>query len=384
MSTPRFSILIPTRDRPETLRHTLATVVAQTGEDYEIVVADNCSSAETRALVQALGAPRLRYLRSDEVLPMADNWERGLDACEGEYVTVLGDDDGLVIGALAMARVLLDATQAEILSWMPHTYWWPDTIVPWLRNLLFLDLGYGTIGCASRPVLKSFYDGELSFGMLPQIYKSFFHRGVIEDARTRYDAFFTPRDVAPDVASGILGLHITESYLFSKRPLSIRGNSGKSTGTAQWMRSFGPEQLAAYFRDERLSPAQMMHPDLIPSPHLDIVIANALLKCKAVYFPRDADLSVDLRRVLRDMIEGLAREPEAYADNLADIRAFAAKLGVTLAEIAPPKPVDRTRRWGPAFNEQQVIGQIGIDCDLAGARNVAEAARLVEAILPAS
>jgi len=42
-------------------------------------------------------------LRSGEVLPIADNWERGLAACVGGYVTILGDDDGFLPSTLAMA-----------------------------------------------------------------------------------------------------------------------------------------------------------------------------------------------------------------------------------------------------------------------------------------
>jgi glycosyltransferase involved in cell wall biosynthesis len=386
MSTPRFSILVPTRERPATLRHTLATLAEQPGDDYEIVVADNCGGPETRAIVEALDQRKLRYLRSDEVLPMSVNWERGLEQCAGEYVTVLGDDDGLVPGALDMARRLLDATQAEIASWSPHVYWWPDSIVPWSRNVLIMNMGDGLIQCGSRQVLREFYERKLSFSMLPQIYCGFFHRGIIEDARIRYDAFFTPPDAAPDIASAILGLHITEGYVYSMRPLSIRGNSGKSNGTAQWMRSLGAEARAAYFRDERKSLEAMTHPALVPSPALEIVIANAMLKCKDAYFPQDDALQVDLRKLLHDMLAGLNREPEAYDDNLRDAQALAAKLGVRLApaDIPAKQPIARKREWGPAVNDNKVIGQLGVNCDLAKAFNIAEAAQLVEAILPAA
>src|SRR4051812_48847402 len=114
MATPRFSVLIPTRDRPTTFRSTLQTVIAQPGDDYEIVVADNCSGPETRVFVESLGLPNVRYTRSDEVLPMAENWERGLELCTGEYVTVLGDDDGFLPSTLLMARKLVEATSPEL------------------------------------------------------------------------------------------------------------------------------------------------------------------------------------------------------------------------------------------------------------------------------
>ena len=102
MGTPRFSILIPTRDRPVTFRHTLATATSQPGDDYEVVVADNFGSPATRMIVDEYMARgrQIVYLRSDQALPMGENWERGLRACSGDYVTVLGDDDGLMPTAL--------------------------------------------------------------------------------------------------------------------------------------------------------------------------------------------------------------------------------------------------------------------------------------------
>jgi glycosyltransferase involved in cell wall biosynthesis len=383
--SPRFSILVPTRDRPATLRHTLATVVAQPGEDYEVVVADNCSGPETAAIVRELNVPNLRHVRSGEILPMAENWERGLSLCAGEYVTVLGDDDGLVIGALAMARKLLSLTQPEIISWHPHVYWWPDAIVPWLRNLLIMHMGSGTFDCDSREVLRDFYRSDVSYGMLPQIYAGFFHRSVIEEARQRFDAFFVPPDAAPDIVSSIVGLHITERYLYSMHPFSVRGNSGKSNGTAQWMRSLGTEQREAYFREERIGPERMIHKSLIPSANLQLIVASAMLKCKEVCFPHDDSLTVDLRKVLEQMIRDLNREPEAYEDNLRDVQAFAAKLGVKLgaADIPARTTAERKMAWGPSISAKKMISQLGVNCDLARAFNIADAARIIEAILPA-
>jgi glycosyltransferase involved in cell wall biosynthesis len=97
MNTPQFSILIPTRDRPVTFRHALDSVVSQTGS-FEIVVADNCSSPAVKLIAEeyANRCPNIKYLRSDTILPMSENWENGLRHCEGEYVTVLGDDDALL------------------------------------------------------------------------------------------------------------------------------------------------------------------------------------------------------------------------------------------------------------------------------------------------
>lgn len=384
MTMPRFSVLIPTRDRPDTFRHTLATVLAQPGDDYEIVVADNCSGPETRRTVETLSAPNVRYLRSDEILPMTANWERGLSACTGEYVTVLGDDDALVASALPMARKVIAATEAEIISWTPHTYWWPDTIVTWLRNVLIVLPGNGADWLDSRSTLLGFYRGEIGFDRIPMIYQAFFHRALIEDARQRFDAFFAPPDTAPDLSSGILGLHLTERFVHSTRALSIRGNSGKSNGTAQWARSLGARQREIYFREERIGLEGIIHKSLVPSPNLQIVVASALLKCKEAYFPDDEALILDFQGLLRGMLAQLTTDPDAYDDNLRDIRALAAKLGVVLKpeDIPAKAPVDRKRVWGPVLDEEGKLSRLRMNGELARVSDIAGAASLVEAVMP--
>jgi glycosyltransferase involved in cell wall biosynthesis len=384
VSDPRFSILIPTRERPATFRHTLATVASQPGDDYEIVVADNCSGPETRAIVDELASPKIRYVRSAEILPMALNWEKGLALCRGEYVTVLGDDDALLPSSLDFARKLISLSQPEIICWNTHVYWWPDTIVPWLRNTLHVTTGSKILEQSSREALERFYRGQLSFGELPMIYNAFFHHDVIEEARRRYDGFFVPTDTSPDIASGILGLHLTQKHIYSSRPMSMRGNSGKSIGTAHWARSFGAERRESYVREERIGLQGIIHKSLIPSPNLHIHIASSKLKCKETYFPGDQQLDVDLLGVLEDMIITLNDWPEAYEENLDDVKALAARLGATLdAEKIPEKAlIDRTPSWGPGLDKDNSIPYFIMNGALAGVRHIGDATMMVEALLP--
>ena len=84
------------------------------------------------------------------------------------------------------------------------------------------------------------------------------------------------------------------------------------------------------------------------------------------------------------MLAGLNFEPEAYEENLADARALARKLGVTLDPAAIPEKQAMERRlyWGPSVNEDGSVPFLTVNCDLAGIRDVAAAARMVDALLP--
>ena len=128
----------------------------------------------------------------------------------------------------------------------------------------------------------------------------------------------------------------------------------------------------------------VIHPALIPSPNLSIGVASAKLKCRDAYFPDDAALTVDLQLVVREIVANLNFEPEAYEENLADARALAAKLGVEISpsDIPAKQPRSRRRVWGPIVGADRAVTGLAINCDSAGIYHIADAARLIDALMP--
>jgi glycosyltransferase involved in cell wall biosynthesis len=105
----------------------LRTCLDQHFDDYEIVVCDHCSSPETRAVVDRFGSSRIKYIRSPKPLAVSDNWDLALSHATGEYVTVLGDDDGLLRHALLEADRLINLFGGiKVLHWDWVKYTWPN------------------------------------------------------------------------------------------------------------------------------------------------------------------------------------------------------------------------------------------------------------------
>ena len=91
---PLVSIGIPTYNRASRyLRETLASALAQSYPNLEIVVADNCSTDNTRTLVEGYRDPRIRYFRHDPGLKPNDNFNFCLQQAKGAYFLLLHDDD---------------------------------------------------------------------------------------------------------------------------------------------------------------------------------------------------------------------------------------------------------------------------------------------------
>ncbi len=94
----KFSVLLPTRDRLDLLKEAIETVRQQDYDDWEIVVSDNASAEDVGGYVGSLQDKRIRYVRSDSFIPVTDNWNLALKQATGDYVLMLGDDDGLLRG----------------------------------------------------------------------------------------------------------------------------------------------------------------------------------------------------------------------------------------------------------------------------------------------
>lgn len=103
----KFSVLLPTRNRLDLLSRAIETVRRQDYDDWEIIVSDNYSEEDVSGYVQSLGDPRIRYFRTDRFVPVTDNWNNALDRSTGDYVIMLGDDDGLMKGYFSTLSELI-------------------------------------------------------------------------------------------------------------------------------------------------------------------------------------------------------------------------------------------------------------------------------------
>jgi len=93
----RFSLLTPTRDRAEWLPRALESVLAQTFQNWELIVYDN---GETHSKHLVPDDPRIRYYRGPADGP-ADAFQKTLELARGQIIHPFSDDDRLTPGALS-------------------------------------------------------------------------------------------------------------------------------------------------------------------------------------------------------------------------------------------------------------------------------------------
>jgi len=108
---PKVSVLVPVYNRGPVIERCIASGLAQTHANLEVVVIDNASSDDTWQVVRRLASADRRILafRNETNLGPTRNWIRGLERCTGEYVKVLWSDDTIEADFLSSAVSLLEA-----------------------------------------------------------------------------------------------------------------------------------------------------------------------------------------------------------------------------------------------------------------------------------
>lgn len=94
----KFSITIPAYKRVF-LHEAIASCLAQTYADFELVIVDDDSPEDLFAVVKEFHDERIRYYRNEKncgAIDVVDNWNKCLEYAEGDYIICMGDDDRLL------------------------------------------------------------------------------------------------------------------------------------------------------------------------------------------------------------------------------------------------------------------------------------------------
>jgi glycosyltransferase involved in cell wall biosynthesis len=248
---PQFSIVMPTRNRGNILRYAVQSALEQEFDDFEVIVSNNDSSDDTRALIQAIDHPRLRYVETGRMLPMPESWEFAAEHARGDFLTVLCDDDALAPRCCERVARHLDRQPAEVIYWPRFHYTFSDWYDEELRNSLQLrnTSGRATLE-PTEPMLRKWFETCAYHVDAPMLLNGFVRRTLMEKVRANAGRFFSPP--APDVGSSVSMLSHCDQMLRIDDAMGIVGTGRQSIGSDQVFRSAGgvAREFEAEFRGD--------------------------------------------------------------------------------------------------------------------------------------
>lgn len=93
LATPCVSVIMPVFNGSAYLAQAIDSVLAQTLQDWELIVIDDGSSDTSLSIAQAYSDPRIRVLKNPHNLGLPLSRNRGVDEARGRYVAFLDSDD---------------------------------------------------------------------------------------------------------------------------------------------------------------------------------------------------------------------------------------------------------------------------------------------------
>jgi len=264
-STP-LTILVPTCDRPDTLGPCLETLVAQDRDDIQIFVSDNFSGPETERVIRSFDDPRITSVRTERRLGMSAHWDFALQHARGEWITIVGDDDGLLLDGASRFLELAARSDVDAISSLRCMYVWP---MPGTKGdgVLTIASGSGFEVRGSREWLERVVRHGESYAHLPWIYTGgFVKRSVMDGIRARMGRCFS--SINPDIYTAVAVASVLPRYGYSHDPFTIGGTSSHSNGLNYFTTKSEDKSSIAFFRENDLQ----FHPSLgdgfVPSLHV--------------------------------------------------------------------------------------------------------------------
>lgn len=103
----KFSIILPVRNGGEYVKECVHSILAQTLNNFDLIVLDNCSTDGTLQWIQSLNDERIIIYPSAKPLSIEENWARIKDVKKNEFITLIGHDDVLYENYLKTIEALI-------------------------------------------------------------------------------------------------------------------------------------------------------------------------------------------------------------------------------------------------------------------------------------
>jgi len=123
------SIIVPTKNRAEYALKTAEQILSITDDNLQLIIQDNSDDKKLENMISHLTEDkRLKYNYSHQTLSFVDNFGLAVSHADGEYICIIGDDDGVSSEIIELTRWASKHKIKAIKPEVQAVYFWPDAI----------------------------------------------------------------------------------------------------------------------------------------------------------------------------------------------------------------------------------------------------------------
>jgi hypothetical protein len=255
---------------------------------------------------------------------MSAHWDFVLSEVEGDWFTIIGDDDGLMPSCIQSVRDLIFITGRGMpIRHAFANYRWPDFPEACTRNTVQFhhSVGWGESVISSGEHLHKIAQGRGHYLDGPMVYHNFIPTAIVR--RLLVDGVFFRR-ASPDMYSSLAIAASVPRFFVTEQLLTLSGQGAKANGAAV-QRGAGNlfiTEMEQHYRPRFRSRAVQMH---LLDTLLEVVEHFGL-----------GDLAASIRydeHVLRALREVFAMSPSVRQEEFMLVAAFAFEHHVVLRSI---------------------------------------------------
>lgn len=189
---PVVSVIIPNYNHAAYLRERIDSVLAQTYQDFEVILLDDCSTDQSLSVINEYREhPRVSHVVVNEVNTGNTfiQWERGISLAQGEYIWIAESDDMAkpqlletlinaltahpeVVVAYCHSQMIDSNGQPMQMTWHPHGSSGKTIVYESTHFIMKKMLSHDSIYNASMVVFK-----KSVFALIPTDYQRFRYCG---------------------------------------------------------------------------------------------------------------------------------------------------------------------------------------------------------------
>lgn len=259
-STPLLSIVIPTRNRIQYAISAICSILEISDSRLQLVVQDNSDSNDLEFWIKAnVRDLRLTYNYSKCQLSFVDNFNLAVGLAKGEYLCLIGDDDGVnpeIIEATEFIKQEnIDCMSVKTIA----NYVWPNAGIP---TTLFTKVTDGNLSISyfNGSIVDANMDNELDAFIrdggvnylnfnLPKLYHGIVRHECLEAIKIKTGAYFG--GLSPDIFISISLACIVKRVVITDYPLTLPGVCAVSASVLEGLLKKNSKKLkdAPHFRN---------------------------------------------------------------------------------------------------------------------------------------
>jgi glycosyltransferase involved in cell wall biosynthesis len=250
---PLLSIVIATKNRVQYCIKSIETILELPNHEFELIVQDNTDNFELKDYLESnVTDKRLIYNYTPPPFSSIDNFNAALELANGEYVCLIGDDDGICTTIFEVVRWAKLNSIDSVCPKVFIDYYWPGAFAK-------DSLGYLTVPNFSNKIWSKepkndiqnlINDGIINYMdfNLPKFYHGLIKKSCFEEIKMKNG--FCIGGLSPDIYTAVSLSNIVKKHIVIDFPLTIAGACRVSTTVAGFNGGHsGKLKDAPHFRD---------------------------------------------------------------------------------------------------------------------------------------